>query len=68
MDKLKEVITGRLIANTKVYDGRIEIPKTYGYLEHKPTRWTWSCYRPIGWFKRLMLNWCFGLKYIKSNG
>ena len=69
-DKLKEALTEELIANTTVYDARwdscrIAVPKIYGYLEHEPTKSSLSCYKPIGWFKRLMLNWCFGLKYKK---
>lgn len=44
----------------------IYIPKVYGYLRHEPTQVQWTCYKPIGKFKRLMLKWCFGLKYIKE--
>lgn len=65
MSKLKEAIKEELIANTKVYDCRINIPKVYGYLRHEPTQVQWACYKPIGKFKRLMLKWCFGLEYKK---
>ena len=34
-----------------------------GYFEHKPTHSSISVYEKIGWFKRLMIDWCFGLKY-----
>lgn len=37
-----------------------------GYLEHKPTRTNIAVFHKIGWFKKYMLNICFGLKY-KSN-
>ena len=34
-----------------------------GFLRHEPTHVNISVYEKIGWFKRLMINWCFGLKY-----
>lgn len=44
---------------------KIKIVAPVGYLEHNPTGYTISVYKPISWFKALMLNWCFGLKYKK---
>lgn len=34
-------------------------------LEHEPTGYTISVYKPVSRFKAFMLNWCFGLKYKK---
>lgn len=34
-----------------------------GYLEHKPTHSSIPVYEKIGWFKRLLIDWCFELKY-----
>lgn len=36
-----------------------------GSLVHEPTRTHISVYKSIGWFKRKMIEWCFGLKYTK---
>lgn len=44
---------------------RIVSQEPIGYLRHEPTRMSIYVYKPIGWFKRVMLNWCFGLKYRK---
>lgn len=63
--ELKELIKEELIANTKVYDCRINIPKVYGELYYPYTQTSLSVYKPICWFKRLMLKWCFGLEYKK---
>lgn len=69
MDKLKNTITEEVISNTEAYKyGIISAPKIYGYLNHNSTKTSITCYEPIGWFKSLMLNWCFGLKYVKNNG
>lgn len=51
--------------NKKVFYEAIDIPEPCGSLYHEPTKCSLSCYKPIGWFKKLMLNWCFGLKYKK---
>ena len=65
--KLNAAIAEELIAKTTIYDSRvITTPKIYGKLNHEPTKTSLPCYKPIGWFKRLMLNWCFGLKYKKQ--
>lgn len=40
--------------------------KPIGWLEHKPTATLISVVEPIGWFKKLMLKWCFGLEYKKK--
>ena len=50
--------------NRKVY--KIELPEPIGYLEHKPTHNKISVYSKMGLFKRLMIKYFFGLKYIKS--
>ena len=44
----------------------VHIPESIGYLRHEETNTTISVYAPISFFKRLMLKWCFGLKY-KNN-
>lgn len=36
-----------------------------GVLRHAPTGYTIAVYKPIPRFQRLMLRWCFGLKYEK---
>lgn len=46
---------------------RIVVPTPIGYLEHEPTKAQISVYSKIRWFKRLMLKWCFGLKYVKRD-
>lgn len=40
-------------------------PKRIAYLIHPPTGYNVAVYEPIGWFKRMMIKWCFGLKYEK---
>lgn len=42
---------------------RLNIPKPIGRLIHEPTRHTIAVYKPISRFKRLMLRWCFGVKF-----
>jgi hypothetical protein len=42
----------------------IEI-KPIGYLKHESTGYSLAVYKPISRFKRLMLRWCFGLKFEK---
>lgn len=44
----------------------IKVVKPIGYIEHKPTKSRIGVYQPIGWFRRLMLRLCFGLKYHKE--
>lgn len=39
--------------------------KPIGYLKHEPTGYSLAVYKPISRFKRLMLRWCFGLKFEK---
>ena len=46
---------------------RIEQPKVFGFLIHEETKTKIAVYKPIGWFKRAMIKWCFGLKYEKIN-
>ena len=43
----------------------IRIPEAIGYLRHEEIRLKIDVYAPISLFKRLMLKWCFGLKYKK---
>lgn len=40
-------------------------PEPVGYLEHEPTKTIISVYKPIGWFRRIMIQGCFGLKFYK---
>lgn len=44
---------------------KIVFEKPIGYLVHKPTHSSIAVFTPIGWFKRLMIRWCFGLEYNK---
>lgn len=39
--------------------------KPIGHLKHEPTGYSLAVYKPISRFKRLMLRWCFGLKFEK---
>ena len=39
--------------------------KPIGKLTHEPTGYTLAVYKPISRFKRLMLKWCFGVKFEK---
>ena len=43
----------------------VRIPKGIGYLIHEETDTKITVYSSISLFKRLMLKWCFGLKYKK---
>nr|DAN28992.1 MAG TPA: hypothetical protein [Caudoviricetes sp.] len=43
----------------------IKFPDPIGQLVHEPTMSRISVYKPISRFKRLMLRWCFGLKFEK---
>lgn len=43
----------------------IEWAKPIGYLKHHPTGYSLAVYKPISRFKRIMLRWCFGLKFEK---
>ncbi len=43
----------------------IEWVKPIGYLKHEPTGYSLAVYKPISRFKRIMLRWCFGLKFEK---
>lgn len=43
----------------------IKLPDPIGQLIHEPTMSGMSVYKPISRFKRIMLRWCFGLKYEK---
>lgn len=43
----------------------ILMPQPIGRLEHEPTGYSLAVYKPIPRFKRLMLRWCFGLKFEK---
>lgn len=43
----------------------VEPRKPIGYLRHDPTGYSLAVYKPISRFKRLMLRWCFGLKFKK---
>lgn len=43
----------------------IKLPDPIGQLVHEPTMSRISVYKTISRFKRLMLKWCFGLKFKK---
>lgn len=43
----------------------VEPIKPVGYLKHEPTGRSLAVYKPISRFKRIMLKWCFGLKFEK---
>lgn len=39
-------------------------PEPIGGLIHEPTMITIHVYKKMNWFHKLMIKWCFGLKYI----
>lgn len=41
----------------------VQTPKPIGYLEHEESKTRISVFKRIGWFRRCMLRWCFGVKY-----
>lgn len=41
----------------------IKVPLAIGMLHHKYTKTSIMVYEEMGWFKKLMLRWCFGLEY-----
>lgn len=43
----------------------IKVTVPIGILRHEPTGCSLAVYNPISRFKRLMLKWCFGLKFEK---
>ena len=43
----------------------IKIERPIGYLIHRPTKTQIAIFSHIGWFKRMMIKWCFGLEYIE---
>ncbi len=45
----------------------IEQPKVIAHLVHEPTKTVVSIYKPMNWFQRWMIKWCFGLKYVNDN-
>ena len=44
---------------------KFEYPKPIGYLEYKPCNMRISVYSKMGLFKRVMIKYFFGLKYVK---
>lgn len=48
-----------------VFRNGYTIKMAIGKLIHEPTGVVISVYKPISRFKRLMLKWCFGVKYEK---
>lgn len=53
----------RDIAGWKAAGYTVKLPDLIGQLIHEPTMSRISVYKPISRFKRLMLRWCFGLKF-----
>lgn len=50
----------------EVLDGfEVEPMASIGRFVHEPTHVVIAVYKPISRFKRLMLRWCFGLKFEK---
>ena len=51
-------------AMERLNEGReITFPQPIGHLHCDYAQVAITVYEPIGWFKRLMLRWCFGLEY-----
>lgn len=61
--KIKE--KERDIAGWKAAGYNIKLPDPIGNLVHEPTMTSIKVYKPISRFKRIMLRWCFGLKFEK---
>ena len=40
-------------------------PKMVAMLIHEPTKTSIPVFKPMNCFQRLMIKWCFGLKYQK---
>lgn len=56
------------LANTSYEDCRIQTPPDpIGYLELEEAMTRLPVFKRIGWFRRMMLRWAFGLKYIKED-
>ena len=55
------------LANYSYAEHATDVPPTpIGYLELEEAMTRIPVFRRIGWFRRLMLRWAFGLKYIKE--
>ena len=76
MDKERAAQPGYVVDNSLCADNHyicfesgivkgVHIPGAIGYLQHEETNTKIPVYVSIGLFKRLMLKWCFGLKYKK---
>lgn len=61
--KIKEA--GNTIGAMKEAGYSIKLPDPIGQLVHEQTMSRISVYKPISRFKRIMLRWCFGLKFEK---
>ena len=56
------------LRNTSYDDCRIQTPPTpIGYLELEEAMTRIPVFKRIGWFRRMMLRWAFGLKYNKED-
>lgn len=44
----------------------IKLPQPVGYLVHEATKTSIAVFKPINWFQRVMIKWCFGFKYEKK--
>lgn len=55
----------RLKSNNWYGEAKIIAHNPIGYLKHEPTGYSLAVYRPISRFKRIMLRWCFGMKFEK---
>ena len=45
---------------------KFETKEPIGYIQSKETMTKIAVYSKFSLFKRLMIKWCFGLKYIKA--
>lgn len=54
-----------ITTNKEPTEARIIVPQPVGYLRHEPTGHSLAVYKHISRFKRIMLRWCFGVKYME---
>lgn len=64
-DKVNWAPQGEYLSGVDYQGATFRAIESIGLLIHKPTGRTIAVYRPIPRLQRLMLRWCFGLRYEK---
>lgn len=66
MDAIEKLqVIGKSFEDMARNEATIKVTVPIGYLKHEPTGYTFAVYKSISRFKRIMLKWCFGLKFEK---